>query len=139
MGYGKWKVRFNDGSVEELSSRMLKKIRFIGESDYDDNGNHNETTGVDNGHDNSYDYNWDNNGNTGVNDNSEDSGLELEPTRVDDSSEPDDEFNEFIGEEDVLDDTLPGVDGEAPPTEDKYACKLRKRNLSVKASQFLSM
>ena len=101
MGYGRWKVRFDDGSVEELNSRMLKKIRFIGESDCDDNGNDNVTNGVvDNGHDNdSYDYNWDSNdiGNTGVDDDSQDSaGLELEPTGVDDPSKPDDEFNKFI-------------------------------------------
>jgi hypothetical protein len=40
-------------------------------------------------------------------------------------NEPNHAFNEFaIGEEDILDDTVLNVDGEAPPTEDKYAHKL---------------
>jgi hypothetical protein len=29
VGYGKWKVRLNDGTVEELISRMLKKVELI--------------------------------------------------------------------------------------------------------------
>jgi hypothetical protein len=47
--------------VEELKSRMLKKVKFIGESDGDDD----------------YDYNWDENEIPTVIDNLEDPGLEL--------------------------------------------------------------
>ena len=124
VGYGKWKVRLDDGTVEELKSRMLKKVKFIGESDGNDD----------------YDYNWDENEIPTVIDNLEDPGLELagaEPVTVLDNDDSgvvdcvvetnDDEFDEFvIGEDDVLDDTVPDVDGEAPPTEDKYVKKLRE-------------
>jgi Transposase IS4 len=120
VGKGKWKVRLDDGTVEVLNSRKLKKIKFLGESDGNDD----------------YDYAWDDNV-----DDLEDYELELAgagpTTGVEDGGDSgtaednvetsDDEFDEFvIGEEDVLDDTVPNVDREAPPTEDKYARKLRE-------------
>jgi hypothetical protein len=138
VGYGKWKVRLKNGTVEDLSSRMLKKIRFIGESNgsNDDNKNvdDNENTGVDNNGEDEYDHNWD--ANEDNDEDSEDPGLELgdaQPTGGDDDNdlevyadEPNDKFNDFaIGEEDMLDDTVLNVDREAPPsTKDKYAGKL---------------
>jgi hypothetical protein len=95
VGYGKWKVRLDDGTVEVLNSRMLKKIKFLGESDGDDD----------------YDYAWDDNEIPGgAIDDSEDPELELAgagpTTGVEDGGDSgtaednvetsDDEFDEFV-------------------------------------------